>query len=164
MADTLPQIRAFLEASGLPFEVWDCDPELADTAVFCERYDVPLDRSANTILVRSKTGEEAYAACVVLATTRLDVNKTVRKRLGARKASFASADETKAMTGMEIGGVTALALPPDLPLWIDAAVMDCDYVILGGGNRESKLKVVPEIFRRTPNTEIVDGLARAADG
>lgn len=163
MADTLPEIRRILEASGLPFEVWDCDPELADTAVFCERYNVPLDRSANTILVRSKTGAEAYAACVVLATTRLDVNKTVRKRLGARKASFATAEETKAMTGMEIGGITALALPPELPLWIDAAVMACDYVILGGGNRESKLKVVPEIFRQTPNTEIVDGLARPTE-
>jgi len=163
MADTLPEIRTILEASGLPFEVWDCQAELADTAVFCAHYGVSLDHSANTILVKSKTGDEAYAACVVLATGRLDVNKTVRKRLGARKASFASAEETRAMTGMEIGGVTALALPASLPLWIDAAVMQRDYIILGGGNRESKLKVSPEIFRQTPNTEIVEGLARPVD-
>jgi prolyl-tRNA editing enzyme YbaK/EbsC (Cys-tRNA(Pro) deacylase) len=160
MGDTLPEIRAILETSGLDFEVWDCDPELADTAVFCERYGVSPDHSANTILVRSKTGEEKFAACVVLATHRLDVNNAVRKKLGARKVSFASADETRAMTGMEIGGVTALALPDDLPLWIDGEVMRRDYIILGGGNRESKLKVDPRLFLTTPNTEIVENLAR----
>lgn len=159
MSDTLPEIRAVLEGSSLPFEVWDCDPDMADTAVFCERYGVPPEKSANTILVRSKTGDLKYAFCVVLATHRLDVNKTVRKKLGARKVSFAAQEEARELTGMEIGGVTALALPEDVPLWIDAAVMDCDYVILGGGNRSSKLKVSPEIFRTTPNTEVVEGLA-----
>ena len=139
MSDTLPEIRAILEISGLDFEVWDCDPGLADTAVFCKQYGVEPADSANTILVRSKTGERKFAACVVLATHRLDVNHTVRKKLGARKVSFASAEETKEMTGMEIGGVTALALPPDLPLWIDGDVMRRDFVILGGGNRSSKL-------------------------
>lgn len=162
MSDTLPEIRAVLEASGLPFEVMPCDPELADTAVFCERYGVSPDHSANTILVKSKGGEARYAACLVLATTRLDVNRTVRKRLDARKASFASAEETKQMTGMEIGGVTALALPESLPLWVDAEVMRRDYVILGGGNRSSKIRVSPEIFHQTPNTEIVEGLARTS--
>ena len=160
MSDTLPEIRAALEASGTEFEVWDCDPDLADTAVFCERYDVPLDKSANTILVRSKTGELKFAACVVLATHRLDVNNAVRKKLGARKVSFASAEETPEMTGMEIGGVTALGLPSTLPLWIDAEVMTKDYVILGGGNRTSKLKVEPRLFETTPVTEVVDGLAK----
>ena len=162
MSDTLPEIRAVLEASGLPFEVMPCDPELADTAVFCERYGVSPDHSANTILVKSKGGEARYAACLVLATTRLDVNRTVRKRLDARKASFAGAEETKQMTGMEIGGVTALALPESLPLWVDAEVMRRDYVILGGGNRSSKIRVSPEIFHQTPNTEIVEGLARTS--
>lgn len=162
MSDTLPEIRAALEASGLSFEIWDCDPELADTAVFCERYGVPPEKSANTILVRSKTGELKYAFCVVLATHRLDVNKTVRKKLGARKVSFADQEEARDLTGMEIGGVTAIALPTEIPLWIDAAVMDCDYIILGGGNRSSKLKLSPEIFRHTPNTEVVEGLATPA--
>jgi prolyl-tRNA editing enzyme YbaK/EbsC (Cys-tRNA(Pro) deacylase) len=160
MADTLPQIREFLERSGLAFEVMACAPELADTATFCAHYGVSLDHSANTILVKSKTGEESFAACLVLATMRLDVNKTVRKRLGARKASFAGPEETKSMTGMEIGGVTALGLPAAVRLWVDGEVMRREYVILGGGNRESKIKVSPAIFEAVPNTEIVQDLAK----
>jgi prolyl-tRNA editing enzyme YbaK/EbsC (Cys-tRNA(Pro) deacylase) len=160
MSNTLPEIRAILEGSGLDFEVWDCDPDMADTAVFCKKYGVEPADSANTILVRSKTGERKFAACVVLATHRLDVNHTVRKKLGARKVSFASAEETKEMTGMEIGGVTALGLPPDLPLWIDGDVMRREFVILGGGNRSSKLKVLPALFDGVPNAEIVEGLAK----
>jgi len=96
---------------------------------------------------------------VLLATTRLDVNKCVRKKMGVKKCSFASADETKALTGMEIGGVTALGLPESLPLWIDSKVMQCDYIILGGGSRSIKIKVSPAVFDLTPNTEIVEGLA-----
>ncbi len=163
MSDTLPAIRAQLESSGLPFEVWPCDPEMADTAQFCAHYDVPPENSANAILVRSKTGEPAYALCVLLATHRLDVNHTVRRKLGARKVSFADAEETREITGMEIGGVTPLALPPDLPVWVDAAVMGCDYVILGGGNRASKLKVSPALFERLPGAEVIEGLASARD-
>ena len=160
MTDTLPQIRALLEASGLAFEVWDCDPELADTATFCAHYGVPPADSANTILVRSKTGPLKFAVCVVLATHRLDVNHTVRRKLGARKVSFASAGETRDVTGMEIGGVTPLSLPEDLPLWIDGDVMRRAHVILGGGNRGSKLKVVPDLLVRMPNAEVVEGLAK----
>jgi prolyl-tRNA editing enzyme YbaK/EbsC (Cys-tRNA(Pro) deacylase) len=160
MSDTLPEIREILETSGLDFEVWDCDPEMADTAMFCKQYGVEPADSANTILVRSKTGERKFAACVVLATHRLDVNHAVRKKLGARKVSFASAEETKEMTGMEIGGVTALGLPADLPLWVDGDVMRRDFVILGGGNRSSKLKVLPALLGTTPNVEIVEGLAK----
>ena len=141
MSDTLPEIRSVLEASAHPFEVWDCDPELADTAVFCEHYGVKPENSANTILVRSKSGELKYAVCVLLATHRLNVNHTVRKKLEVRKVSFASAEETQQLTGMEIGGVTPLALPDDLPIWVDSNVMDQEFVILGGGNRSSKLKV-----------------------
>ena len=102
----------------------DCDPNLADTAVFCEHYGIAPEISANTILVRSKTGEEKFAACLVLATTRLDVNKVVRKKLGARKVSFAGPEETKTLTGMEIGGVTPVGLPDELPLWVDGRIMD----------------------------------------
>ena len=87
------------------------------------------------------------------------MNHTVRKKIGARKVSFAGAEETLALTGMDLGGVTPLCLPPDLPLWIDAEVMRRPYIILGGGNRASKIRVTPEIFRLTPNTEIVEGLA-----
>ncbi len=163
MTDTLPEIRLILEQSGLEFEVWDCDPDFADTMVFCERYGVAPEDSANTILVRSKTGPIKYAACVVLATHRLDVNHTIRKKLSARKVSFANEDETRALTGMTPGGVTALTLPPDLPLWVDAAVMNREFIILGGGNRSSKLKVLPELLTGLPAVEIVEGLARPAD-
>ena len=160
MTDTLPRIRSLLEESGLDFEVWDCDPELADTATFCAHYGVAPEDSANTILVRSKTGPLKFAVCVVLATHRLDVNRTVRKKLGARKVSFATAEETREITGMEIGGVTPLALPEDLPLWIDADVMRREHIILGGGNRGSKLKVLPVLLERQGGAEVVEGLAR----
>ena len=161
MSDTLPRIRRFLEQSGEDFEVWACDPELADTAVYCEHYGVALENSANAILVRAKTGERKYALCVLRATDRLDGNHTVRKKLGARKVSFASAEETREMTGMEIGGVTPLALPEGLPVWIDAAVMACEYVVLGGGNRSCKIKLSPRVLAAQPGAEIVEGLARA---
>ena len=131
---------------------------MADTAVFCKHYNVPPENSANTILVKSKTGEPKYAICVLLATQRLNVNHTIRKKLGARKVSFASADETRQLTGMEIGGVTPLALPADLEIWIDAHVMQRDYIILGGGNRTSKLKVQPQILTLLPAAEVVEGL------
>ena len=162
MTTTLPQISALLEQSGHAYEVWPCDPELADTARFCEHYGVALENSANAILVRSKTGERRYVLCVLLATHRLNTNHTVRKKLGARKVSFASADETRELTGMEIGGVTPLCLPTDLPLWIDAEVMQREYVVLGGGNRSSKIKADPRILSQQPGAEVVPDLAYPA--
>ena len=162
MTDTLPEIRALLEQSGYAFEVWPCDPDLADTAVFCAHYGVALENSANAILVRSKTGERKFVVCVLLATTRLNTNHTVRKKMGARKVSFASADETRELTGMEIGGVTPLGLPPELPIWIDEAVMQCEYVVLGGGNRSCKLKLDPRALLLQPAVEVVAELAKPA--
>ena len=161
MADStlLVRIEAALEASQVDYEIFPCDPELADTSVFCERYGYPLSRSANTILVKAKTGGERFVVCVVLANTRLDVNRTVRKRLGARRVSFASAGETRTATGMEIGGVTPIALPGELEIWIDARVMACEWVILGGGDRARKIKVAPELFARMPSATVVEGLA-----
>jgi prolyl-tRNA editing enzyme YbaK/EbsC (Cys-tRNA(Pro) deacylase) len=160
VSDTLPEIRDFLENSGYPFEVWPCDPALADTAAFCDHYGVALENSANAILVRSKTGERKFVICVLLATDRLNTNHTVRKKMGARKVSFASAEETRELTGMEIGGVTPLALPAELPIWIDDAVMACEYVILGGGNRDSKIKLDPRTLLVQAQAEVVGGLAR----
>ncbi len=162
MSKTLPEIQSFLERSGLAFEVWSCDPELADTARFCEHYGVALENSANAILVRSKTGAAKFALCVLLATHRLNTNHTVRKKMGARKVSFASADETRALTGMEIGGVTPLCLPAGLQVWIDAAVMDCEYVVLGGGNRHCKIKADPRILLLQADVEVVPDLAKSA--
>lgn len=157
--DLLDRIEATLQASRVDYEIFPCDPELADTAVFCERYGYPMSVSVNTILVKAKSGGERYVACVALANTRLDVNRVVRKRLGARRVSFASADETRAVTGMEIGGVTPVALPDGLETWVDARVMDCDWVILGGGDRSRKIKVEPRLFERLPGAAVVEGLA-----
>jgi prolyl-tRNA editing enzyme YbaK/EbsC (Cys-tRNA(Pro) deacylase) len=151
--------RAHLDRLGVEYEVMDCDPSLADTAAFCEAYGYAPEDSANTILVVGKSQPPVYVACVVLATTRLDVNKAVRHRLGVRKASFASADETRQLTGMMIGGVTALALPPDLPLWVDARVMGRERIVLGGGTRSCKVLVPPDALLRLPNAEVVEDLA-----
>jgi prolyl-tRNA editing enzyme YbaK/EbsC (Cys-tRNA(Pro) deacylase) len=152
-------IASVLRESGLEYEVMPCDPDLADTAVFCEHYGYPPEDSVNTIIVKAKTGGERFAACALLAHTRLDVNGCVRKRLASRRVSFASAEETERMTGMTIGGVTPLGLPADLPLWVDARLMERSEVILGGGNRHSKIRVPPTIFELVPGVEVVDGLA-----
>ena len=158
--ETVERVHAFLDATGLEYTIMDCDPALADTAVFCEHYGVPLDCSANTLLVKAKTGGERFAACVLLATTRLDVNRVVRKRLEARRVSFASADETRAITGMEIGGVTPIGLPEDLALWVDGRVMQAPYVVLGGGDRSTKIKVSPRVFEHVSSSTVIDGLAK----
>lgn len=143
-------------------EVLPCDPELADTAAFCAHYGHPLDRSANTIVVAARREPGVACACVALATCRLDVNHTVCGLLGVRKASFASPDQTREVTGMMIGGVTPFGLPDGLPLFIDAAVMERDAVILGGGSRSMKLLIAPAALRRLPGSRVIDGLAVAA--
>jgi prolyl-tRNA editing enzyme YbaK/EbsC (Cys-tRNA(Pro) deacylase) len=152
-------VRRHLQRLGIGFEIMECDPELADTAAFVEAYGVPADQSANTILVASKGAEPTYAACVVLAITSLDVNRVVRREMGVRKASFAGADAVRALTGMEIGGVTPFGLPDDLPILVDARVMEPDWVVLGGGNRSSKLRVAPGVMSSLPSMRVVEGLA-----
>src|SRR5439155_14020663 len=137
-------VRQILARLGVPHEVIPCDPELADTAAFCAAYGYSLEDSANTILVVGKADPPRYAACVLLATTRLDVNRTVRRRLGTAKASFASPEDTRAVTGMALGGVTVFGLPPDLPIWVDSRVMGRERVILGGGSRSFKILAPPE--------------------
>ena len=143
----------------MAFEVMECDPELADTARFCEAYGIPLEKSANAILVASRKPEGHHAVCVVLATTRLDVNGTVRQKLGVRKVSFASADLTRELTGQEIGGVTIFGLPDGLPVWIDSRVLDCDWVIVGAGSRSAKIKLDPTQLVGIPGYEVVEDLA-----
>ena len=159
MSDTAAEVErrvvAVLDRLGVPYELQPIDPTFADTAAYCERYGVPLDRAANTIIVVSKKEPRQYAACVVKATTRLDVNRAVRRLLDASKVSFASADETRALTGMLIGGVTVFALPPDLPIYVDDKVMALDWAILGSGSRSSKVRVSPEVLRRLPGVRVV---------
>jgi prolyl-tRNA editing enzyme YbaK/EbsC (Cys-tRNA(Pro) deacylase) len=153
--------RQTLDSLGLEYEIIPCDPALADTAAFCEAYGYDLEDSANTIVVAGKADPPVYAACVVLATTRLDVNKVVRKRLGTRGASFARGEDTERLTGMAIGGVTPIGLPPELPLWVDARVMERPRIILGGGSRERKVLAPPQILTALGGV-VVEGLARGA--
>lgn len=154
-----PSVVARLDRLGLAFEVMECDPALADTAAFVEAYGIPLERSGNTIVVASKGAELRYVACIVLANTSLDVNRVVRREMGVRKASFAGADAVRDLTGMEIGGVTPFGLPDDLPILVDARVMEPDWIILGGGNRSSKLRIAPSALSAVPSLRVVDGLA-----
>jgi prolyl-tRNA editing enzyme YbaK/EbsC (Cys-tRNA(Pro) deacylase) len=144
-------------------ELFPCDPALADTAAFCAAYGFALADSANTILVVGKSDPPVYAACIVLATHRLDVNRSVRGRLGTRKASFASPEETRDLTGHEIGGVTAFGLPEGLPILVDAAVMERERIVLGGGSRSWKVLAPPSILLTLPGVEVVEGLARPAE-
>jgi prolyl-tRNA editing enzyme YbaK/EbsC (Cys-tRNA(Pro) deacylase) len=149
------RVVAVLDGLGVPYEVQPIDPAFADTAAYCQRYGVPLDHAANTIIVVSKREPRRYAACVVTATTRLDVNRAVRRLLDASKVSFASADETRELTGMLLGGVTVFALPTELPIYIDDKVMQLEWAILGSGSRSSKIRVAPEALRRLPGAQVV---------
>ena len=155
------QVRQVLDGLGVPYELIPIDAAFADTALFCERYGFPADHSVNTIIVGSKREPKQYCACLVLATTRLDVNHAVRRLMGVSRASFASADDTVALTGMMIGGVTVFALPAELPIYIDAQIMGLDYVILGGGSRSLKIQVSPEALRRLSHAQIVPALGVA---
>ncbi|MFV2040191.1 MAG: YbaK/EbsC family protein [Acidimicrobiales bacterium] len=148
-----------LEALAAEYDVVPCDPDLADTAQFCEAYGYSPESSANAIVVVAKTQPPVFVMCLVLAHTRLDVNRVVRKRLGVRKCSFASADQTVEVTGMEIGGVTPFGVSSDLPLWVDSRVMECERVIVGGGTRDRKLLIPPATLSARPGVEVIEGLA-----
>ena len=137
------------------------DPDLADTTAFCDAYEVGLDVSANCVIVAGKRGGDVrYAACLVLATTRADVNGVVRKLLDVRKASFAPMDEAVALTGMEFGGITPIGLPADWPILVDARVAATPQVIIGSGVRHSKIELPGAALGLLPNAQVVDGLAR----
>ena len=139
--------------------VAEIDPSLADTAAFCAAYGSPMDGSANCVVVAGRRGETVrYAACLVLATTRADVNGLVRRRLDARKASFAPMDDAVALTGMEYGGITPLGLPDGWPLLVDAAVAAAPAVVVGSGTRGSKIAVSGKVLAALPGAEVLDGL------
>ena len=158
MNDIETTVINFLDSTGIPYGVMEIDPDFADTAQFCEKYDVPLENSANTIIVASKKKPKTYTASVVRATHRVDVNHVIKPMMDVGKVSFARAEETAELTGMMIGGVTALALPPELPIYVDDGLMNLDYIILGGGSRSIKIKISPEIFHSVPNAQIIEGL------
>ena len=160
MNDIEQQVLAVATATGVPFESMSCDPDLADTAAFCDHYGFSLEDSANTIVVASKGESPVFAACVVLATHRLDVNGVVRKRLGARKVSFAPPELTSEVTGLVMGGVTPFGLPDTLAVWIDAVVMERQRIVVGGGSRGMKIIGSPEMLSALRNAEVIEGLAR----
>jgi prolyl-tRNA editing enzyme YbaK/EbsC (Cys-tRNA(Pro) deacylase) len=155
-------VRAALQGwkRGVDVRVAPIDPDLADTAAFCAAYDVALAQSANCVVVAGKRGGEIrYAACMVLATTRADVNGVVRRHLDARKASFAPMDEAVALTGMEYGGITPIGLPEGWPVLVDAAVVAAGPVVIGSGIRGSKLELPGEALADLPGAVVLDGLA-----
>ncbi|HEX6417478.1 MAG TPA: YbaK/EbsC family protein [Acidimicrobiales bacterium] len=143
--------------------VAEIDPELADTAAFCATYDVALDASANCVVLSARrAGTASLAACVVLATTRADVNRRARHELGARKVSFAAVDDAVAATGMEYGGITPVGLPADWPVLVDAAVADAERVVVGSGLRRSKLLLPGPAVASLPGARVVEGLGLPA--
>ncbi len=151
-----PAVQRALDTLGIRHEVLPCNPEWADTDVFCANYNIPRQNAANTILVASKTDPRTYSACLVLATTKLDVNHAVSALMGVKRLSFASPDETKAVTGQSIGGVTVFAIPDSIPIYVDRRVMDTEYVIVGGGNRSTKIKLPPGDLRKVPGLTVAE--------
>ncbi|HEX3792639.1 MAG TPA: YbaK/EbsC family protein [Pseudonocardiaceae bacterium] len=144
--------------------VAEIDPELADTAAFCAAYDSPLTASANCVVVAGKRdGEQRFAACLVLATTRADVNGVIRRRLDVRKASFAPMDDAVALSGMAYGGITPVGVPEGWPILIDAAVAAAPELVIGSGVRNSKLFVSGDFLTKLSGAEVIDGLARPID-
>ncbi|MQF82686.1 hypothetical protein FIM02_00785 [SAR202 cluster bacterium AD-802-E10_MRT_200m] len=143
----------------ISYEIIHCRPEFADTTAFCEQYGYPEKNSGNTIIVAGKSEPKKYAACVVSAIARLDVNRTVKRLLEVRRVSFASPEETQEVTRMKIGGVTVFGLPANIPIYMDPNLRELDYVILGSGSRYGKLKLSPVELEKIPNAMYVDGLA-----
>ena len=159
--DIEKKVQTTLATLGVVYKWIEVDPEFADTLDFCKKYGFEMEESGNTIIVASKRGEKKYAACIVLGTDRLDVNKKVKGLMGVSRLSFASAEDTMQLTGMMIGGVTAFALPNSVPLYIDAKIMELDRVILGGGSRSGKLSISPGELLKIPDSVIVAGLSQS---
>ena len=160
LADPVAKALAELDLAD---SVWvaEIDPGLADTAAFCERYGVAPAQSANCVVVTGRRdGQPRYAACLVLATTRADVNGLARRQLDVRKASFAPMDEAVSLTGMEYGGITPIGLPAGWPVLIDAAVAAAPMVVVGSGLRRSKLAVTGAALASLPGAQVLDGLGR----
>ena len=155
------EIRQILKNLDIDYRWIDVDPNFADTENFCAKYKYPMDKSGNTILVASKRGEKRYSASIVLATTKLDVNKKVRELIHVSRLSFANSEETMEITGMLIGGVTPIGLPQNLPLYIDSKVLANDYVIIGGGSRSGKIQLNPLDLLKLPSAQVVEGLSKS---
>ena len=158
------RVRAALDELGIVGWEWiEIDPTYGDTADFCQQYGYDLPHCANTIIVASKRGPAAFCAGIVRGCDRLDVNKRVRGLMGVSRSSFASAEETREVTGMMIGGVTALALPQGLPIYADIRLLEMDYIILGAGSRSGKLKMAPQELGKLPGLEFIERLSLSVE-
>jgi prolyl-tRNA editing enzyme YbaK/EbsC (Cys-tRNA(Pro) deacylase) len=141
--------------------VAEIDPAMADTAAFCERYGVAPAESANCVVVAGRRdGQTRLAACMVLATTRADVNGLVKRELDVRKASFAPMDQAVELTEMEYGGITPIGLPADWPVYVDAAVAATERVVIGSGIRRSKLTLPGAALASLPGAIVLASLGR----
>jgi prolyl-tRNA editing enzyme YbaK/EbsC (Cys-tRNA(Pro) deacylase) len=155
-----PVAEALVQVPGTAW-VAEIDDDLADTAAFSDAYGVPLEASANCVVVAARrAGQTSLAACVVLATTRADVNGLVRRHLDARKASFAPQDVAVAESGMAFGGITPIGLPESWPVLIDPAVAAADLVVIGSGTRGSKLALPGAVLAALPTAQVLEGLGR----
>jgi prolyl-tRNA editing enzyme YbaK/EbsC (Cys-tRNA(Pro) deacylase) len=152
-----PRVVEAIRQYGVQVEVMECDPNLADTAAFCQHYKFDLEHTCNAIVVATKNTPVKYACCVVLATCKLDVNKTVSRLLETKRCSFATSEQTIETTEMQIGGVTPIGIE-SMPVYIDSAVMDNATVIVGGGNRSTKLLINPSELSKLPNVHIIEGI------
>jgi prolyl-tRNA editing enzyme YbaK/EbsC (Cys-tRNA(Pro) deacylase) len=151
-----PLVRDAVSRLGIDGEVLPCRPEWADTAEFCANYAIPPDQACNTIVVALKKTPREHLACLVRADSRLDVNHRVSKEAGFKRLSFAAGEETAALSGMEIGGVTLIGLPDSVPILIDSLVMEKAAVIVGGGNRTSKIRLAPGELLKLPGARVAD--------
>jgi prolyl-tRNA editing enzyme YbaK/EbsC (Cys-tRNA(Pro) deacylase) len=163
VAAALAQLTGTLSVSEIG--VAEIDPALADTAAFCEQYGVAPGESANCVVVAGRRdGQTRMAACMILATTRADVNGLVKRELDVRKASFASMDTAVELTGMEYGGITPIGLPADWPVFVDEAVARSARVVIGSGVRRSKLTLPGSALASLPGAVVLPGLGRPTDG
>ena len=152
-----PPVAAVVAAIDVHLYVSEIDPSLADTAAFCAAYEVSADASANCVVVAGRRAETTtMAACLVLASDRADVNKTVRKHLDVRKISFAAMEDAVAQTGMEYGGITPVGLPADWPVLVDTAVVRRPWLVIGSGLRRSKIAVRGDALAELPGVTVLD--------
>jgi len=159
-----PPVAAALQA--LPWadevQVSEIDPALSDTAQFCAAYGIALEESVNCVVVEGKRGGAVtYAACMVAATTRANVNGLVRQHLGVRKASFGPVDVVTSLTGMEYGGITPVGLPASWPVLVDDQVAKLPSLIIGAGIRAAKLRLPGSLLAELPGAEVLPGLGVA---
>jgi prolyl-tRNA editing enzyme YbaK/EbsC (Cys-tRNA(Pro) deacylase) len=157
-----PVVEALKTVTGAEeVGVSEIDPTLSDTAAFCEKYQTGWETAANCVILRAKKGEEViYAACVILATTRTDVNGLMREKLGTKKISFAPMDEAVSLSGMEFGAITPVGLPANWPIFVDKAVADAPQLIIGSGIRKSKLLVYGSFLAGLSNVQVLEGLGQ----